>query len=165
MKSKWLDWTPGSETIEKTANPEPTKPTEPGFLGFEGEAPAHFSITRDSKSPSGRPRQCHQSEPEVANKDALPSDPYAERLGAAMREVARPDYPTGMIPWLGQANPRLYAELTERLPDEIHRLWSGHAPLEHFERVLHAWLETHRRACALYEAYLTARRERQGNEV
>jgi len=31
--SRWLTWTPGRKT---STNPEPTKPTKPGFVGFDG---------------------------------------------------------------------------------------------------------------------------------
>ena len=51
MRSKWLDWKPGVEIIEKGPDPEPTKPSKPGFVGFEGSLPGTFSITRES---SGR---------------------------------------------------------------------------------------------------------------
>jgi hypothetical protein len=54
MKSKWLDWTPGAEIMEKIARPKPSKPTEPGFVGFDGSTPADFAITRD---PSNAARQ------------------------------------------------------------------------------------------------------------
>jgi len=69
-----------------------------------------------------------------------------------MREVARPDYPAGMILWLGEANPGIYAELTVGLPDELQRLWSGRAPLEDFDRILGLWVEAHRTACELFTA-------------
>jgi len=164
MKSKWLDWTPGSEIIEKNASPEPTKPSKPGLAGFVGMAPAHSYITRDSKAPSGRTSEGHQSNSQVAS-DGIASDPYAERLGAAMREVGRPDYPAGLIPWLGETNPRLYAELTERLPEDIQRLWEAHAPLEQFEKVLAHLLDAHRSACAVYKAHLEARQRSPRKET
>jgi hypothetical protein len=152
VKSKWLDWTPSSKIMEQTAKPEPTKPTKPGFVGFVGSAAADLCITRDSKSPSNRAPESYQSEPRVANQGSFPGDPYAERLGAAMREVARPDYPAGMIPWLGEAHPVLYAELTEGLPNAMQRLWSAHAPLEDFDRIIGLWLEAHQTACGLFKA-------------
>lgn len=153
MRSKWLDWTPGSEIIEKTANHEPTKPTKPGFVGFVGTVPAHFPITRDPESPLGRACKGPQSEVRVAtNKGRLPSDPYSRRFSTVMRQVARPDYPAGMILWLGEANLALYADLTVHLPDELQRLWSEHAPLEDFDRILGLWVETHRTACQLFKA-------------
>lgn len=83
--------------------------------------------------------------------------PSAEALDRFMRELNRPDYPQGMIPWLAGANPWLYAELTERLPENIKRLWEAHAPLEQFEKVLADLVDAHRRACAIYKAHLEAR--------
>jgi len=68
VKSKWLEWTPDSQIMGKVSNPEPTKPTEPGFVGFEGMVQAHFSITRDSKSASDWARETKRSEPRVANE-------------------------------------------------------------------------------------------------
>jgi hypothetical protein len=165
VKSKWLEWTPGSQIIEKTANPEPTKPTKPSFVGFVGTVPAHFSITPDSESPFGQAREGFQSELRVAtNKGRLPSDPYSRRFSTAMREVARPDYPVGMILWLGEANPALYADLTVRFPDELQRLWSEHAPLMDFDRILRLWVEAHRTACRLFKAAGANNKARQVTE-
>src|SRR5438309_2104459 len=121
MRSKWLDWPRRPETMEKAPDLEPSKPTKPGFEGFVGASPRHFSITRDSCPGSAK----------------LPvSDPYAERMQAALREINRLDYPAGMISWLDTVRADLYSELTAHLPDEIHRLWSERAPLEQFEAVL-----------------------------
>ena len=89
-------------------------------------------------------------------------DPYAEKLQAAFQQVCQPDYPVGMVPWLGEVNPRLYAELTERLPNEMQTLWELRAPLEQFERVVDRWLETQRQGCALYRAHREAEQKRGG---
>jgi len=83
-------------------------------------------------------------------------DPYTARAEAALRQLCQPDYPAGMILWLDTAYPELYAELTSRLPDEVHRLWSEHAPLDEFQRILDRLLETHERACALYREFEAA---------
>lgn len=80
------------------------------------------------------------------------SDPYAERMRAALRQINVPDYPAGMVPWLGTARPDLYAELTSHLPDQIDRLWSERAPLEQFESVLARLVTLHRRCCELCRA-------------
>lgn len=85
------------------------------------------------------------------------SDPYAERMRAALRDINPPDYPAEMIPWLGTAHPNFYAELTSRLPDEIHRVWNEHAPLEEFEIVLARLVSLHRQCCDLYRAAQTNR--------
>jgi hypothetical protein len=82
----------------------------------------------------------------------LPDDAYSLRLRAALREVCKRDYPAGMPIWLRQRNHRLYAELIERLPDDLNRIWSARGPLDDFERVLARWSETHSTACALYRA-------------
>jgi len=104
-------------------------------------------------------------EPEETEPTARPSKTqaaadaeYARRAQEALASVCRPDYPQGMILWLGEASPRLYAELTERLPGEIHRLWSEHAPLEKFQAILDRWKQTHAQACVLYRAHLAARK-------
>jgi hypothetical protein len=47
IRSKWLDWQPGNEIIEKSTRAQPTKPTEGVFVGSEGPAQRDFPITRD----------------------------------------------------------------------------------------------------------------------
>ena len=89
-------------------------------------------------------------------------DPYAERMQVALRKINSPAYPAGMILWLEKTEPELHAELTERLPDEIHRLWEAHAPLERFEKTLSRLVSEHRRACALYRAYLATQHVQDG---
>lgn len=84
---------------------------------------------------------------------------YAARVQAALAQIDRSEYPAGMVQWLETVSPRHYAELTERLPDEMHRLWSAHAPLAQFEVVLARLVEIHQEACAIYDAHLRA----QGN--
>lgn len=75
---------------------------------------------------------------------------YHARVEAALQAVCRPDYPAGMIAWLAGAQPALYEELISRLPDLIHYLWTAHAPLEEFQRVVDDWLAAHKRACLLF---------------
>jgi hypothetical protein len=77
-------------------------------------------------------------------------DPYGERVRAALREINRPDYPAGMIPWLGDNMPDLYKRLTSELPDEVNRLWNEHVTISKFEAVLRELIEAHQQACALY---------------
>ena len=84
------------------------------------------------------------------------TDPYAWWISNALRELTRADPPAGMIPWLEQAYPWLYAEVTSRLPEDIHRLAKALAPFDEFERVLNRWLDAHREADALYRAHLLA---------
>lgn len=78
------------------------------------------------------------------------SDPYAERMRATLKQINRRDYPAGMVLWLEKADPHLYRELTEYLPEDIHRLWEAHVPLEEFEYTLERLVATHQRAVALY---------------
>ncbi len=75
-------------------------------------------------------------------------------MRAALHEINQPESPAGMILWLGEAHPDLYDELTEWLPDEIHRLWEAHAPLQQFEETLARLVSEHQRAVALYRACL-----------
>ena len=45
MPNKWLNWTPErDETMGKSPTPGPSKPSEPGFDGFEGQPPGLFPI-------------------------------------------------------------------------------------------------------------------------
>jgi hypothetical protein len=136
MRSKWLDWPRVPELIEKNADTEPTKPTKPGFAGFVG--------------PSVDPLRNKRGRGSLRT---LPvSDPYAERMRAALRQIDQPGYPSGMVPWLRTARPDLYAELTSYWPDEIQRLWSEHAPLDEFEIALERLVCLHRHCCNLYRA-------------
>lgn len=79
---------------------------------------------------------------------------YSARMQAALAAISRPDYPAGMIPWLGEAHPDLYDELTVRLPDLIHRFWEARAPLAEFDAILARLVEVHRQACELYRKHL-----------
>ena len=77
-------------------------------------------------------------------------DAYAERLRAAFVEISQPDYREGMISWLDRTVPQLYVELTDRLPNEIDRIWSAHGLLTEFEEVIERFTRTHRQAHELY---------------
>jgi hypothetical protein len=35
---RWLDWQPHDRIMEDSPEPEPTKPSKPGFVGFDGSA-------------------------------------------------------------------------------------------------------------------------------
>ena len=78
------------------------------------------------------------------------TDPYQERARKALNQICRPDYPTGLVPWLGNEYPSLYQELTCTLPDEIHHMWIDRVSIPEFERVLELWLIAHQTACELY---------------
>jgi len=77
-------------------------------------------------------------------------DSYAVRMQAALSQINRADYPAGMIVWLEQEAPTLYAELTSRIPDEIDKLWNNGAPLAEFEAVLDRLVSTHQAGCRLF---------------
>jgi hypothetical protein len=136
MRSKWLDWPHAPEIIEPPSDSEPTKPSNPSSVGFVGASRQAFPVIHAPRSETRLPV----------------SDPYAERMRAALRQISAPDYPVGMVPWLGTVRPDLYAELTSYLPDEIHRLWRNRAPLEQFESVLARLVSSHRQCCELYRA-------------
>jgi len=95
-----------------------------------------------------------------ATAPAERADPYEWRMQNALRQLYQRDYPTGMVLWLEQSYPPLYADLMKCLPDKIHQLWSEHADLRQFEEVLNQLLQTHRKACALYRAHLAAQQKR-----
>jgi hypothetical protein len=80
------------------------------------------------------------------------ADPYQDLARAALERICLPDYPAGLIPWLGEHHPPLYDQLTACLPDEIHRLWAERAPMEEFERLLDLWLVAHQTSCELYRS-------------
>src|SRR5271170_5980760 len=106
MRSLWLDWPNSRQIIENARDDEVSKPTKPGFGGFVSSPASSFCITR-------------------AGERGLPvNDPYAERMGAALRQMAVRSYREGMILWLEAARPQLYAELIAYIPDEISRLWN-----------------------------------------
>lgn len=176
--SRWMYWQPNAQITADLAGTEPTKPSKPGTVGFEGAAPMHNSIIACSGEGAGSPPAVRveavigtngEAEPtkptevgirdsECANSTTLfiPSelrltlDPYAFRMDATLRKIAQPTYPEGMILWLETAHPNLYEELTSRLPDEISRLWNSHVPLEEFETVLDRLVSTHQEGCRLY---------------
>jgi hypothetical protein len=144
MRSKWLDWPHAPEIIEKALDTGVTKPAKPSSVGYVGTSPRCFSITREPGTTTGIPFPV--------------SDPYAERMKAALRQINQFSYSAaGMVPWLRPARPDLYAELTAHLPDEIHRLWSERAPLEQFEAVLAQLVSLHRACYELYRAGMNRR--------
>lgn len=109
MRNKWLDWPLSPGTIDDIPSAEPTKPAKRGFAGFVGTSARSFCITQ-ADCPAGK----------------LPvSDPYAERMRAALRQINLRDYPVGILRWLNTASPDAYAEVTSHLPDEIPRSQSS----------------------------------------
>lgn len=95
------------------------------------------------------------------NSDFPRLDPYAERIQTAFRQINRSDYPAGVIAWLEAANPRLYAELTQRLPEVLQQIVENRAPVERLEGILRRLVEIHSQACALFRAHLVATNNRQ----
>jgi hypothetical protein len=181
--SRWMYWQPNAQITADLAGTEPTKPSKPGTVGFEGAAPMHNSIIACSGEGAGSPPAVRveavigtngEAEPtkptEVGNRDSecansttlfippelrLTSDPYAVRMDATLCQIAQPTYLGGMIPWLQTAYPDLYEKLTSRLPDEISRLWNNRAPLVQFDAALESLIALHREGCRIY-------REQQG---
>jgi hypothetical protein len=60
--------------------------------------------------------------------------------------------PAGMFVWLRSHAPRLYADLTDRLPDRIQRLWEEGASVEEFKLAVRRLEESHRAARGFYDA-------------
>jgi hypothetical protein len=143
VKSKWLEWKASTGILDEIANSEPSKPTQPSSVGFEGSTHEVLAITSELTK--------LETTGNSAPVESMPSDPYSKRLQAALRGICRPDYPSGMILWLRDAFPLLYVELIDGLPDEMDRLWSRHAPLNEFDRILDVWVEAHRTAFEMYK--------------
>jgi hypothetical protein len=90
---------------------------------------------------------------EVAEGKAfLPHDRYAFQVQKMLRHMNQPDYPSGMILWLGSSHPWLYRILVSYLPDIIHSQWEHRLPIHEFKRTLDDLLEVHRAAVLLYRA-------------
>ena len=115
-------------------------------------------LARARGVPSGFPRGAG-SGTLIRPKKVTESDPYAERMEKAWQRVCQPDYPGGMIPWLREAHPGLYSELTSQIPDEISRLWNDRAALGDFEAILNRLVSAHQQGCKLY---LEARTKKNG---
>lgn len=45
LESRWLDWQPSTEKLEKSADTELTKLTKPSSVGFDGATPAQNPTT------------------------------------------------------------------------------------------------------------------------
>jgi hypothetical protein len=82
----------------------------------------------------------------------VPNAEDSRRLQAALCSICRPDYPAGMIPWLAEHHADLYTELTEKLPEEMNRLWTARRSIDEFDHLLHLWSVAHKTACDLYLA-------------
>jgi hypothetical protein len=118
-------------------------------------------IERESaESRNAATTECEISEISDQSTTWPDDDAYSLRLRATLREICERDYPAGMPVWLRQRSPRLYAELVERLPNDLKRIWSARGPLKDFERVLARWSEAHSAACALYRAEKRAESDR-----
>lgn len=69
--------------------------------------------------------------------------------------------PAGLLPWMRERCPSLYADLTARLPDRMQRLWEGGASIEEFTPAVGLLEEQHRVARGFY---LACRGEDDGRE-
>jgi hypothetical protein len=106
MPSKWLDWTP-NELIERKHIPDPSKPSELGFDGFEGYSPELLPITQDHEAVSryevnaiekvGEPQPSKPSEP--PNDSDLSLVPTTD--GVTLTSLMCPAMPKGvrLIRW------------------------------------------------------------------
>ncbi len=91
---------------------------------------------------------------------------YLENRGATFGAFAgvfrsfacRIQTPAGMMPWLRERAPRLYADITGRLPDRIQSLWEQGASIEEFKRAIVGLEEAQSCARSFYEEC------RKGNE-
>jgi hypothetical protein len=63
-----------------------------------------------------------------------------------------------MVEWLKKNRPMVYEEFVVRLPEKIHLLWAGRAPLSEFERILDLFLEASRTSCDVYRGACAGRR-------
>jgi hypothetical protein len=138
MRSLWLDWPNSRGIIENARHGEVSKLTKTSFGGSVSWPSPSIAIRR------------------IRNIEFPVKDPYAERMRAALRQIASPGYPQGMILWLETAHPGLYAELMTHIPDEISRIWNERAALESFESILARLISLHRQCC---DVYLAARNE------
>lgn len=82
------------------------------------------------------------------------------RMRSAVERVRLAPYRPGMIKWLEGQNPTLYMVLTDKLPQQIEKLWSEACPEGEFQEVLDRWVEMHAAACALYLPEADRQRER-----
>jgi hypothetical protein len=91
VRSKWLDWSPAERIIEKGSNPDPTKPAELGFEGFEGSTPRGFPDIHGA-SPEG-------SSWPTASLDAERrfGQPHAKLFPFIGRKVRTPDGPGTLL--------------------------------------------------------------------
>ena len=119
---------------------DPSRPLKGRFAVRVG---CDISDKSDKRGPSGLP-PCDIN-------DQSPRDPYQERARAALVEVCRLEQLGGMVPWLRQNHPSLYDELVSKLPDQIHHLWEGQAPLDELQRILDIWLEAYRTGREMYQ--------------
>jgi hypothetical protein len=138
--------------IQESVHSKPTKPTEPDLRDL-GRTDRKDPATMHGSAPDPRPaHENRDAKAQENSREPVPNDLYAERLRAAMLEVAQRNS-VGMIVWLREACPTLHAELLERLPDEMQSAWESRAPIEEFQDVVNIWLKAYRTGCEMYEQY------------
>ena len=84
---------------------------------------------------------------------------YLESRGATFGRFAgvfraftyRNRTPAGLLPWLRERAPHLYADITGRLPDRIQSLWEQGASMEEFKRAIVSLEEAQSCARNFYE--------------
>lgn len=88
-------------------------------------------------------------------------DSFGKFAGLFRSCVFRIWNPPGMLPWLRERCPRLYSELTVRLPDRVCELWQEGASLEEFARAIRDLEEVRLRAVGFHSACREEANERE----
>jgi hypothetical protein len=124
------------EPTAKTAQGEPTKPTEPSS-GVRGgrllERPSDYWGSH--------------------------GDAYGWRMHLAQDAIRRTPAPEGLIAWLGEQSPILHRKLTVVLMNRISRAWDDRVSFEDFDALCFELVDTFRCAAELYRATAEARKE------
>jgi hypothetical protein len=131
MRSKWLEWTRGSEVIGKEPDMSPTKPAKPSSVGSEGEPSAAFSIIHDPACVG-------------------PVDDAARRARVRAVLCALPELPA-MTEWLQEEQPEVWARCCSLLR-HIDAVWFARSP--EFEWAITGFVAAFGDARELYRVHL-----------
>jgi hypothetical protein len=129
------------ELTPKSAQREPTKPTEPICLRHEEwlfERPSHFWGT---------------------DRNGNPLDYYGWRAHVALDAICEIPSPEGLVVWLREHSAFLYRRLTQDLPTEISRAWDVLITHEGFDALCFELVSTYQQAADLYRATAEARKK------
>jgi hypothetical protein len=116
------------ELIQKSAQREPTKPTEPASFGH-GKRSMERSSYFWGTDRNGKTR-----------------DYYGWRANVALEAIRKIPAPEGLIVWLGENSPFLYRSLTSDLPNTISQAWNDRVPFKDFDGICFQLVETYKRA-------------------